>query len=111
MCCDSWGHKESDMTERLNWNWITYVFPRWLNHKESACQAGDASSIPELGRSPTEGKATHSSILAWKIPWPEELTGYSLWGCKRARHYLVTNNKTSLPSFHNQKILILISTF
>ena len=19
MCCDSWGHKESDMTERLNW--------------------------------------------------------------------------------------------
>ena len=18
-CCDSWGHKESDMTERLNW--------------------------------------------------------------------------------------------
>ena len=20
-CCDSWGHKESDTTERLNWNW------------------------------------------------------------------------------------------
>ena len=19
MCCDSWGHKESDTTERLNW--------------------------------------------------------------------------------------------
>ena len=19
VCCDSWGHKESDMTERLNW--------------------------------------------------------------------------------------------
>ena len=25
--------------------------------------------------------ATHSSILAWKIPWTEE-PGYSLWGHK-----------------------------
>ena len=22
-CCGSWGHKESDMTEWLNWNWLT----------------------------------------------------------------------------------------
>ena len=21
MCCGSWGPKESEMTERLNWNW------------------------------------------------------------------------------------------
>ena len=26
--------------------------------------------------------ATHSSILAWNIPWTEELVGYSPWGCK-----------------------------
>ena len=26
--------------------------------------------------------ATHSSILAWRIPWAEELEGYSPWGCK-----------------------------
>ena len=26
--------------------------------------------------------ATHSSILAWRIPWTEEPGGYSLWGCK-----------------------------
>ena len=28
--------------------------------------------------------ATHSSILAWRIPWMEEpgLVGYSLWGHK-----------------------------
>ena len=26
--------------------------------------------------------ATHSSILAWKIPWTEELGGYSPRGCK-----------------------------
>ena len=27
-----------------------------------------------------EGKATHSSILAWRIPW----TVYSPWGCKES---------------------------
>ena len=26
--------------------------------------------------------ATHSSILAWKIPWTERLMGYSPWGHK-----------------------------
>ena len=27
-----------------------------------------------------EEMATHSSIFAWKIPWTEELVGYSPWG-------------------------------
>ena len=26
--------------------------------------------------------ATHSSILAWRIPWTEELAGCSSWGCR-----------------------------
>ena len=29
-----------------------------------------------------KGMATHSSILAWGIPWTEELGGYSPWGGK-----------------------------
>ena len=31
-----------------------------------------------------EEMTTHSSILAWKIPWTEEPVGgsYSPWGCK-----------------------------
>ena len=29
-------------------------------------------SIPGLGRSLEEGMATHSSVLAWRIPWTEE---------------------------------------
>ena len=28
--------------------------------------------------------ATHSSILAWKIPWTEDLVGYSPWGHKES---------------------------
>ena len=27
-----------------------------------------------------EGMVTHSSILAWRIPWTEEPAGYSPWG-------------------------------
>jgi len=26
--------------------------------------------------------ATHSSILAWRIPWTEEPGGYTPWNCK-----------------------------
>ena len=26
--------------------------------------------------------ATHSSVLAWKIPWTDNLVGYSPWGGK-----------------------------
>ena len=47
--------------------------------KESSCNAGDLGSIPGLGlNSPVvqlidipleKGTATHSSILAWRIPW------------------------------------------
>ena len=35
----------------------------------------DAGSIPGLGRSPEEEMATHSSILACRIPWTEEPVG------------------------------------
>ena len=43
--------------------------------------------VQSLGReNPLEkGMATHSSILAWKIPWKRSLVGYSPWGL-RVRH-------------------------
>ena len=44
-------------------------FPGGSAGKESAHNAGDLCSIPGLGRSPGEGTATHSSILAWRISW------------------------------------------
>ena len=41
---------------------------RWLSGKESTCNAGDLGSIPGSGRSSEKEMATHSSILACKIP-------------------------------------------
>ena len=34
--------------------------------------------------------ATHSSILAWKIPWTEEAGGGQSMGLQRVRHNIVT---------------------
>ena len=46
-------------------------FPGGSVSKQSARNAGDLDSIPGLGRSIPgleEGMATHSSIIAWRIP-------------------------------------------
>ena len=51
--------------QRVGQDWETEL--NWTDSsvsKESACNAGDLSSIPGLETSPGEGKATHSSILA-----------------------------------------------
>ena len=54
--------------------------------KESAGNAGDPGLIPGWGRSSGEGNATHSSILAWKIPWTEEPGGLQSMGSRRVRY-------------------------
>ena len=57
--------------------------PGGLDSKESSCNAGDLGLIPGLGRSPGAGVATHSSILAWRIPMDRGAwRGYSPWGHK-----------------------------
>ena len=49
--------------------------------KESACKETQVQSLGQ--KIPLEkGMATHSSILAWRIPWTEEPGGYSPWGRK-----------------------------
>ena len=42
--------------------------------------------VQSLGREdPIEKEmATHSSILAWRIPWTESLVDYSPWGLKES---------------------------
>ena len=42
---------------------------------------------------PEKEVATHSRILAWKIPWTEESGGLHPWGCKRVKHNLVTKQQ------------------
>ena len=69
--------QESNMTENTHTHiqWDDLGFPCGSAGKESACNAGDLGSIPGLERSPGEGKATHSSILAWRTPWTVQPMG------------------------------------
>ena len=39
---------------------------------------------------------THSSILAWKIPWTEEPGGLQSMGLQRVRHNLATKQERAL---------------
>ena len=41
---------------------------------------------PWVGKTPEEGVATHSSILAWRIPWTEEPGGLQSMWLQRVRH-------------------------
>ena len=49
---------------------------------ESACSAGDPSLIPGWEDPLKKETTTHSSTLAWKIPWTEEPGGLQFTGCK-----------------------------
>ena len=46
------------------------------------------AQVRSLGqKDPLEkGMATQSSILAWRIPWTEELSGLQSMGSQRVRH-------------------------
>ena len=53
------------------------------------------TQVQSLGQEdPLEEKMlTHSSILAWEIPWTEEPGGLQPMGLQRVRHNLVTKQK------------------
>ena len=50
-------------------------FPCGSAGKESTCNVGDLGSILGWEDPLEKGKATHSSILAWRIPWTVESMG------------------------------------
>ena len=53
--------------------------------KNLPSDTGDMGLIPGLGRSPGEENATHSSILAWEIPWTEEPGRLQSTGSKKSQ--------------------------
>ena len=85
-CCHFWG------------------LPGSSNGKESTCNERDAGLFPGLGRSCREGKATHSNILAWRIPWREEPGGEEL----DAAEWLSTHTHAVIfPHMYANDIIIL----
>ena len=62
---------------------LLWGFRGGLDGKESACTAGD---LPGSRISLEKGMETHSSILAWRIPWTEEPGWLQSIGLQSVRH-------------------------
>ena len=93
--CLKFLERERQARFRLGETCLTLV-SGWVNTSQMAlvvknlpAHAGDirdAGSIFGWGRCPRGGMATHSSILAWEVPWTEESGGLqSMMGSQRDR--------------------------
>ena len=78
-------------SQRVRHDWATSLslsmllrgFPGGSDGKESACNAGDLGSIPELGRSPGGGHGNPLQYSYLENPYgPRSLAGYSPW-CRK----------------------------
>ena len=79
-------HEERSSQKGLNLSPPNTVNLSRKKKKESDCNPIDLGSIPGWGRSPESEMATHSSILAWEIPWTEEGGGLQFTGLQRVGH-------------------------
>ena len=68
------------ITTNMQWG-----FPGGSVVKNLPPSAGDAGLTPGLGRSPGEGMAIHSRILAWGISWTEEPGGLQSTGSQKSQ--------------------------
>ena len=75
---------------------LTVGLPCWLRPYRICLQYKRLAHIQSLGwEDPLEeGMATHSSILAWRIPWTEEPGGLQSMASQRVRHDWATNTFT-----------------
>ena len=64
--------------------------PRWLSGSRVYLPMQKMQEMPVLSlgqeNALEEEMATHSSILAWRIPWTEEPGGQQSMGSQRVRH-------------------------
>ena len=76
---------QTDSVSRWSFCW---GFPGGASGEESAWNAGRHKRCGSLGQEDPleEGSATHSNILAWRIPWTEEPGGLPSMGLQRVRH-------------------------
>ena len=76
---------------------------RWLSGKESTCNAGDGGWSLYGEESLEEGMVTHSSLLAWRIPWTEAPGGLLSISHKES-------DRTEAPEHtHTQSLLCWLS--
>ena len=82
-----------------------YGLPGGSDSKESACNVGYPSLIPELGRSPDVGNSNPLQYSCGKCHGQKSPAGYSPWGCKEsdmtehAHKHTIPAHRNHYPSF------------
>ena len=61
----------------VHFGFLTVVALVVKNSPASGGEVRDVGLIPGREDPLEEGTATHSSVLAWRIPWKRSLAGYS----------------------------------
>ena len=82
----SFCHRDVIFLVRFIPTWSFQVVLVVKNPRASAGDTRAAGSVPGWGRFPGGGMATHSSILAWRIPWTEEPGGLQSIGSQGVGH-------------------------
>ena len=82
-------HGPAKMTWKINH--CMYILIQWASLVAQTVKnlpAMQVTWVPSLGQEDSleKGMATHSSILAWRIPWTEEPGGLQSVGSQRVRH-------------------------
>ena len=82
------GHKELDTTDRLHFHFLAPQRASLVAQLVKNLPAMWETWVRSLGwEDPLEkGKATHSSILAWRTPWTEEPGRVQSMGSQRVEH-------------------------
>ena len=83
--CSDFGAPQNNFTLKIM---ETYERPAWWVKILPAVQRTQETQFRSLFREDPleEGMTTHSTILAWRIPWTEEAGGLQFVGSQRVGH-------------------------
>ena len=110
---------EVKFLEVINSNslWDTWGFPGGSAVKNLlAVQESQEVQVWSLGQEDPleEGMSTHSSILAWRLPWTEEPVGYIAYGVAKSQtqlKWLSTQHSTHKPTYSSIQNYLYIFRF
>ena len=104
VCCDSWGHKESDTTERMNWtelNWTTGY--SWVSAEHSVCFLhSTVFHAPQLLGEPQTISGLLITVTCLNTSRIRVCINFLLWV-----HFCACNQESLQQTLHNSVVITL----
>ena len=103
MIYSPWGNAFHQPKEQTT---TTCRLPNSSDGKGSACNSGDLGTIPGREDPQEKERATHSSTLAWRLPWTGKPGELQSTGSQRAGHdwEANTHSTTSVCTLHRHTL-------